>query len=109
MLSWYSKNCFTVKFFSKSISLSVYLTNDFHVDISGVLSCSVSNHNRVDSFVLPLGTFDGKDTVSLGGFYVDPTVCLCEHLQKGVRIRASSQNLQAFNTFNPEFQSQTGV
>lgn len=57
------------------------LTNNFHINIGGVLSCSVSNHYGVNAFVLPLGTFNGKDAVSLGGFYVDSTVCVREYLQ----------------------------
>lgn len=59
----------------------LYLTDNFHIDIRSVLPSWVSNHDRVDSLVLPLGPLDGEDTVPLGGLYMDPTVSLRDDLR----------------------------
>lgn len=58
------------------------LTNNFHIDICSVFPSRVSNHNRVDSLVLPLGPLYGEDTVSFCGFDMDPAVSLCDDLRK---------------------------
>lgn len=67
--------------FTSKLVEELYLTNNFHVDICSVFPSRVSNHDRVDSLVLPLGPLDGEDTVALGGFDVDPAVSLCDDLR----------------------------
>ena len=64
-----------------------HLTHDFHIDICSVLPGGVSNHNRVHSLVLPLGTLKGEDTVSFGGFNMDSTVSLCDDLWERERAQ----------------------
>lgn len=57
------------------------LTHNFHVYVRSVLSSRISNHNRVDPLVLPLGPLNGEDAVTFGGLHVDPAVSLCDHLR----------------------------
>lgn len=58
----------------------VQLTHNFHIYVCSVLPSCISNHNRVDSLVLPLGPLNGEDAVTFGGLHVDPAVSLGDHL-----------------------------
>lgn len=58
------------------------LTDNFHVDICCIFPSRVSNHNRVDSLILPFSTLNSEDTVALGGFHMDPTISLCDDLHE---------------------------
>lgn len=62
------------------VHLTVSLTDNFDVDICRVLPSRVSDHNRVDSLVLPLGSLDGEDAVALGGLHADPPVSFSKDL-----------------------------
>lgn len=58
------------------------LTDNFHVDICCIFPSRVSNHNRVDSLILPFSTLNSEDAVALGGFHMDPTISLCDDLHE---------------------------
>lgn len=61
--------------------IKLCLTHNFHIYVCSVLSSQVSNHDRVDSLVLPLGPLDGEDAVTFGGLYVNPAVSIRNDLR----------------------------
>lgn len=61
------------------------LTDNFDIDVCRVLPSRVSDHDRVDSLVLPVRSLDGEDTVALGGFHMDPPVSLSKDLTRTIR------------------------
>ena len=52
------------------------LTDNFDVDVSGVLSCRVAYDDGVDALVLALRPLQGEHTVALGALHVNTALSI---------------------------------
>lgn len=68
-------------FIHGTCSMFKYLTNNFHINVSGILPCRIPHNNRVHAFVLTLRPLNSQDAMSPCTLYMDTSTCICQDLK----------------------------